>query len=232
VPHHQRRLKRQHLALDLGKSQEPELRDLAVLILRTEVLRELEVVDAHRFGLHAFRDFTQHAHRPARDRLARELRGDAGFFPGLFHQRCLSREADADATRHQVVEHARIDLLARAAAREPHALARDAVQVHRLRGQAERPRRGALDLERVGDAVALVAPAGDEAFLGELLDDRRKQICFEQLYPVGRSGEHLLPFPQPGGQLGPQPADALAPQGQGHEPLGPEGGLHQRILLL
>jgi len=197
-----------------------------------EVLRELEVVDADGLGLNAFRDFAQHADRPCGARAARQLRRNAGFLPRFFHQRRLRREADADSAGHQVVEHAGIDLLGRAAAREPHALARDPVQVHRLSGQAEGPRRRALDLEQLGDAVALVAPAGDEAFFGQGLDHRAQRLGLEQVYPFRGRRENPLPFAQPGRQLGPQPADLLSAEGQGYEELGPEGGLHQVILLL
>ena len=54
----------------------------------------------------------------------------------------------------------------------------DAVHVHRLRRETEGACGGALDVERIGDAVALVAPARDEAFLGELLDDGWQRFGF------------------------------------------------------
>src|SRR4030095_823293 len=103
---------------------------------------------------------------------------DARFLPRLLDHRAFDRCASRDAAPDKVVEHAGVDRLRRAAAREPHACsvfrANEAVDVRAVRVSAEVAGGGALELEHPGrieartHGVTLVAPRGEGAFAGEL----------------------------------------------------------------
>ena len=108
-------------------------------------------------------------------------RVDACFFPRFLDDRPFDRRARGDAAADQVVEHAGIDRLRRAAAREPHAdavvRANEAVDVRGVGVDAEIAGGRALELEqrrRVelrAHGVALVAPGGEGAFARQLCSD-------------------------------------------------------------
>jgi hypothetical protein len=82
--------------------------------------------------------------------------------------------------------------------------------VHGLGGEPEGPRRRALEVEEIRDAVALVAPAGDESFSCKLFDDSSQLIDLQETDLTCLDFKNPGPSREPGRKRRPQPADLPA----------------------
>ncbi|ABA49823.1 hypothetical protein BURPS1710b_0776 [Burkholderia pseudomallei 1710b] len=221
---------------DLVDAGEQVLGDFAVLVMGHEIARQRQIVDEDLLGLRAFRQRAEHVRDAAGNRARGELRRDARFLPAFLRDRVLDPEPPADAARDDVIEHARIGRLRRAAAAEPHRKRRrrrifyDAVQMHRIRHRTEEARRGPLDVrerrivEAVADRVDLVAPADDRALGGERADRARERhaarvdavVARGKLDAPRRKLEHVGPARKARDVAATQPADLPARDRERH----------------
>ena len=125
--------------------------DFAVLARGYEIGGKPQVVDEDRLALQSVGLLAADVDRASGLRQRRGVRRDPGFLPGLLDYGRRHGLSDGDAATDEVVEHARIDRLVRAAPGDPHgglAIAADeAVHVHRVGADPEVPGGGAFELE-------------------------------------------------------------------------------------
>ena len=171
----------------VGGGHQGEGGDFAVLVLRGEAGRQLEVEDVQVFAVQAAFDGVDA--EEGFGGLGGEFGRDAGFFPGFSAHGGGRGFACCDAAAGEVVEFAGIDGFVRAAAGDPEAQAvgclAEAVEVDGAAGEAERAEGGAFEGEEdaaccVAHVVFFVAPAAEEAGLvpaaGGVLQDLPRAV--------------------------------------------------------